>query len=245
MSSENVLHHYNDDHNATSALQVVPYILEILQLKPKSVVDVGCGLAQWLKVFKDNGIEEVLGIDGAHVPLDKLNIDTSEFRPCDLRQLSASNIDRKFDLLLCLEVAEHLEAEHAQQFISSLVSLSDTIIFAAAVPNQTGENHFNEQYADYWANIFAQHGYSFLDPFRAKLWNNDRVNWWYRQNLFLVVKKDLAETYDFPYDGNTYIHPKLLEMYVSIVSSFATTPENTGMKVALKQLVRQLGGKLS
>ena len=45
-----VLHNYNNHHNTQSADIIVPYIIELLN--PKSVVDVGCGLGQWLYVFK-------------------------------------------------------------------------------------------------------------------------------------------------------------------------------------------------
>lgn len=235
-----VLHHYNTDHDVTSAQQIVPYILNILH-KPKTVVDVGCGLAQWLRVLKENGVDEVLGIDGSHVPLDKLNIDISEFKTCDLRELSAEEINKKFDLLLCLEVAEHLEPEYAHQFIQTLVLLSDRIIFSAAVPNQTGENHFNEQYPDYWESIFKEFGYSFLDPFRQKFWRNEKVNWWYRQNMFLVVKDELKENYNFPYNGNIYIHPKLLELQASINASLSN--QKLSVRQQIKILFKSLLGK--
>jgi SAM-dependent methyltransferase len=227
-----ILHHYTSDHDITSALQIVPYILDVLQIKPKNVIDIGCGLAQWLKVFKDYGVNEVIGVDGSHVPLDQLNIDRSEFRVCDLRNLSSLKIGKKFDLLLCLEVAEHLESKYAYQFIQSLVSLSDIIIFSAAIPNQTGENHFNEKYPDYWINIFLSHGYSFLDPFREKFWQNEKVNWWYRQNMFLVVKGELAKDYNFPYNGNFYIHPRLFEL--------RTSPEKISKNCKIKAKIKNL-----
>ncbi|MDJ0703957.1 MAG: class I SAM-dependent methyltransferase [Leptolyngbyaceae cyanobacterium MO_188.B28] len=236
-----VLHHYNSDHNVSSAQQIVPYIFDILQIELTSVIDIGCGLAQWLRVFKEHGVDDVLGIDGSHVPLDKLNIDISEFRACDLRKLSVLEIGKRFDLLLCLEVAEHLQPEYAHQFIQTLVLLSDRIIFSAAVPNQTGENHFNEQYPDYWAGLFSQYGYRLLDPFREKFWQDEKVNWWYRQNMFLVVKNELAGNYSFSYNGNVYIHPKLLELR----SSLAKKPKTNDLRVAFKHLIKKVISKIS
>ncbi|MGC1307608.1 MAG: class I SAM-dependent methyltransferase [Phormidesmis sp.] len=243
-----VLHHYNDDHNTTSALEIVPYIFDILPVKPESVVDIGCGLAQWLKVFKDYGVQEILGVDGFHVPSDKIQIDLNEFIKCDLRYLSFSEIGKRFDLLLCLEVAEHLEPEYAERFVENLVLLSDHIVFSAAVPNQTGENHVNEQYAHYWVEIFARYNYCFLDPFREKLWAMDSVNWWYKQNMFLVVKEELANSYDFPYNGNIYIHPKLLELQVlsakSLASIVADRPHVSGVKASFRHLLREVLKKI-
>jgi len=34
---------------------------------------------------------------------------------------------------------------------------------------------------------YAEHGYVRLDPFRKNIWQDSRVAWWYRQNLFLYV----------------------------------------------------------
>jgi SAM-dependent methyltransferase len=237
----NIIHHYNTDHNTTSAKEIVPYIFDILTTKPKSVIDVGCGLAQWLKVFQDFRIEEVLGVDGCHVPLDRLNISASEFFACDLKNFDFDFVSKRFDLLLSLEVAEHLEEPYAYKFVETLTKLSDQIIFAAAVPNQTGENHFNEQYPDYWESIFKEFGYSFLDPFRQKFWRNEKVNWWYRQNMFLVVKDELKENYNFPYNGNIYIHPKLLELQASINASLSN--QKLSVRQQIKILFKSLLGK--
>lgn len=231
-------HHYDDnDYEITSARPVVEYIVKILKNKPSSVIDIGCGLAQWLLAFKEHGINEVLGVDGSHVPLERLNIEKSEFKPHDLRELTFESIGKRFDLLLCLEVVEHLEEKYAYKFVQTLTQLSDVIIFSAAVPYQTGENHFNEQYPDYWEAIFKEFDYSFLDPFREKFWQNENIPWWYSQNMFLVVKSDLKQNYHFPYNGNIYIHPKLLELQASINQNFYGVPSK---KQKIKNIIKSI-----
>ena len=236
-----VIHHYNTDHNVTSAQVIVPYLLSILETKPTSVIDVGCGLAQWLNVFKSYGVEKVLGVDGSHVPPDRLNIEKTEFKTIDLRNFTYNFVGKRYDLLLCLEVVEHLEEQYAYQFIKALTELSDTILFSAAVPNQTGENHFNEQYPDYWVNLFSNFGYSFLDPFRKKFWQNEQVNWWYKQNMFLVVKNELKQSYNYPYDGNIYIHPKLLELQASISkNSINQSSQKSSLKTIIKSVLKNI-----
>lgn len=205
-----ILHHYNNDHNTTSALEVVPYIMEILPLNPKSVLDVGCGVAQWLKVFKENGIEIVLGVDGKHVPSEKIMVDPkSEFMIFDLKNIKKLTLQKQFDLALSLEVAEHLPKENAEDFVDFLTQSSDIIIFAAAVIGQTGENHINEQNPDYWREHFKNRGFVMLDAFREKFWNNKKINWWYRQNMFLVVKEKNRNLFSFKEYENFYIHPEL------------------------------------
>lgn len=211
-----VFHHYNEDHNTTSAKEVVPHILSLCKNSPVSVLDVGCGVGQWLNVFKDHGITKVLGIDGAHVPTTSRLIEDSEFIAKDLREIGNLNLSRKFDLVLNLEVAEHLPPENASDLVNFLVSHGDIIIFSAAIIGQTGENHINEQNPVYWQNLFKEKNYVMLDAFRDHFWNNEKVNWWYRQNLFLVVKSDLIDEFPYSEFQNLYIHPELFLFKESI-----------------------------
>ena len=58
-----------------SARHIVPIVLA--RIEPKSVIDVGCGTGTWLSVFEENGIADFLGIDGAFVPKEMLEISTT------------------------------------------------------------------------------------------------------------------------------------------------------------------------
>ncbi|MBN2164481.1 MAG: class I SAM-dependent methyltransferase [Pontiellaceae bacterium] len=212
-----VFHHYNEDHNETSARQVVPYLLGLVPAQ--SAIDLGCGPGQWLSVLKQHGVRRIQGVDGAHVPAEARRI--AEFLEADLRDLQGVrprlNLpENRYDLAISLEVAEHLPPENAQAFVELLTDLSDCILFSAAIPGQTGEHHVNEQYPEYWRDLFLARGYVYMDPFRKMFWNNQNVNWWYRQNMFLVVKRELARWVDAPlWDGRFYVAPELFRWYVS------------------------------
>ena len=41
---------------------MVPLVLDLVQ--PKSVADIGCGIGTWLKICREHGVEEILGVDG-------------------------------------------------------------------------------------------------------------------------------------------------------------------------------------
>lgn len=207
-----VLHHYDDFHRPTSAREIVPYLMELA--RPASVVDIGCGLGQWLLTFQDHGVREILGLDGDHVPREKLFIAADNFQAFDLRRGRYADVGRKFDLAISLEVAEHIEPEFTDNFLDLLTSLSDVIAFSAAIPGQTGENHHNEQPPQYWAERFDRRGYVMLDAFRDKYWENENVNWWYRQNMYLVVRQELESRFGFPHARHMYIHPGLLDLYI-------------------------------
>jgi SAM-dependent methyltransferase len=170
--------------SSASAHQIVPVVMEMI--RPRSVVDVGCGIGAWLSVFREHGVADVLGIDGAWVNGHRLP--AVEFLERDLSQ--PFSLDRKFDLVVSLEVAEHLPPTSAKLFVDSLVALGSTILFSAAAPLQGGTNHLNEQWPAYWAALFAEHGYVALDWLRPLIWNNERVEWYYAQNSLLFVRRD-------------------------------------------------------
>src|SRR5439155_12477145 len=131
---------------------------------------------------------KILGVDGEYVDRDSLVIPSDSFISADLR--GGLDLGGTFDLCMSLEVAEHLPAAAASRFVESLTRLSPVVLFSAAVPGQTGVGHINERWPDYWMSLFAGHGYVQLDPFRHQLWHDSRVEWWYRQNLFLYVKPE-------------------------------------------------------
>ena len=105
-----------------------------------------------------------------------------------------SPLGRRYDLAVCLEVAEHLSPAAATGFVDSLVAHADHILFSAAVPFQGGHHHLNEQLLSYWIAHFARHDYIPLDLFRARLWIDQSIPWWLRQNLILFVRRTALES---------------------------------------------------
>jgi glycosyltransferase involved in cell wall biosynthesis/SAM-dependent methyltransferase len=204
-----------------SAKEIVPHVLELLQ--PQCVVDVGCGIGSWLAVFREHGVTDVLGLDGAHVDLNLLQIPHEQFLAHDLTQ--PLQLSRHFDLALSLEVAEHLPADGAAAFVTSLVGLAPVVLFSAAVPYQGGTHHVNEQWPGYWISLFERHGYVVLDCLRDKVWGNNRVDWWYCQNLLLFctpdvlqrnagLRRELAST---PRAPLALVHPRLFLQAIGVI----------------------------
>lgn len=174
-----------------SASVIVPLVVDLV--RPRSVVDVGCGTGTWLSVFAEAGVDEVMGIDGNHVVGAGLEIAEERFLAWDLSQ--SLRLERRFDLVVSLEVAEHLPGECAQTFVDSLVSLGPIVLFSAAVPLQGGEQHVNEQWPSYWVRRFHDRGYVVIDCLRERIWNEPGIDPWYAQNLMLYVCRDRLPSY--------------------------------------------------
>lgn len=205
------------DGSIKSAREIVKIVKDIFD--PKSVADVGCGVGTWLKVWSDLGDVDILGIDGDWVRPDQLLIPLDKFKAMDLS--APTSLARRFDLVQSLEVAEHLPEESAEAFVSFLCSTGSLILFSAAVPHQGGANHVNEQWPEYWAELFMRNGFVAIDAIRNRVWNNPNVEWWYAQNIFLFVQAEglqglngISELLVDPPQGPlARVHPRLwLEM---------------------------------
>jgi SAM-dependent methyltransferase len=166
-----------------SARRVVPVLLAATPAR--SVIDFGCGVGTWLSVFRDHGVERILGIDGDYVDRTLLQIASESFVGADLRQPFEAG---RFDLAVSVEVAEHIDAAHADIFVRNLTAAADVVAFSAGIPDQGGAEHVNEQWPSYWAGKFAAHGYRPVDSIRPVIWDDAGIDFWYRQNLILFVK---------------------------------------------------------
>ena len=196
-----------------SAKAIVPLVVELI--RPSSIVDVGCGTGEFLKVFQECGVDEILGIDGAYVEKSQLAIPQEHFMILDISK--PFTIDKIHDLAVCLEVAEHLPPESASGFIESLSHLAPVILFSAAIPHQYGTNHVNEQWLEYWVQLFRARGFEPVDALRKRIWNNRQIEFWYRQNIILfcteqilasnsILEKEFRET---NLNQLSIVHPEL------------------------------------
>jgi SAM-dependent methyltransferase len=176
-----------DELTRYSAEQVLSIVFEYCF--PRSVVDVGCGVGTWLSVCRAKEVSAVFGVDGSYVDASLLQIPQDCFKAADLAK--PINIGRSFDLAISLEVAEHLPSSMAETFVRTLIALAPVILFSAAVPRQGGFRHVNEQWPSYWVSRFAAEHYLVVDAIRPRIWNDDKILYWYRQNSLIFVRQDV------------------------------------------------------
>lgn len=157
---------------------------------PRSAIDVGCGTGIWLRVLKDRGVA-VRGVDGAYVDAAGLEIPRESFVAHDLETpLPALE---GADLVISMETAEHLSGARAASFVSDLCRLAPVVLFSAAIPDQGGTAHINEQWPEYWVAKFEDCGFRCIDCVRPAVWHDTGVPYWYVQNTFLAVRLDMLD----------------------------------------------------
>jgi SAM-dependent methyltransferase len=204
------------------------------RFRPKSVLDVGCGIGTWLATARDLGVADVAGIEGDWLDKKLARIPGHLITTFDLEK--KFDFGRTFDLVICLEVAEHLSPASATQFVKSLTAHSGVILFSAAIPFQGGHHHVNEQFPDYWSELFRSSGYQPVDFIRRTIWDDPSVLWWLRQNILVFAKQGLASG-DGPFAGLaegagplSIVHP---EVYLARLRSAQSLIEEHNKLIAL------------
>jgi hypothetical protein len=178
---------YIEAGSSRSAGRIVPFVQR--ELRVRSVVDVGCGRGVWLREWIRSGVRDAIGVDGDYVNRETIVVPGECFTTTDLGK--PFSLSRRFDLAVCLEVAEHLPETASRALIDSLCRHSDMVLFSAAPPGQGGENHVNERPFEYWRGIFQGFGYNAYDWLRPLLRDAHDVEPWYRYNVFLYAKSSV------------------------------------------------------
>src|SRR5262249_89270 len=115
------------DRARSSAKAVVPLVMA--RVAPKSALDLGCGHGFWLEPCIGEGGEEYIGVDGEWVPREALHFEADRFIAHRLDK--PLQLNRRFDLAVSLEVAEHLPERAAKHFVRSIVEHAPCVLFSA------------------------------------------------------------------------------------------------------------------
>ena len=177
---------WHKDHGgktSSSAETIIDLLASFLAID--AILDVGCGDGRWLSACRARGAGTIAGVDGPWTDPTQLLIPAEAVT---IQELSRPfDLQRRFDLAISLEVAEHVATSCSEVFVDNLVRHSDVILFGAAIPYQAGFRHINEQWQSYWAGLFRARGFVAYDPIRSQIWDNRDVHFWYKQNMILYV----------------------------------------------------------
>ncbi len=177
-------HANRDTRTRAASRQILNTVKEWIE--PESACDVGCGVGTWLAVARELGIDDVQGFEGPWAKTANLVLDAGDVSFQNLE--TKVEMDRTYDLVISLEVAEHLDAARAPGFVADLCALGDCVLFSAAIPLQGGTGHINEQWQSYWATHFAAQGYTAFDLIRPLIWQDQDIAFWYRQNMLIYAR---------------------------------------------------------
>lgn len=122
-----------------------------------SIIDVGCGVGEIVEELRSRG-NMAIGLEGPDTVRDFMLIGPEAMIFWDLRK-PLPFTRHGYELAICFEVAEHIEAEYAAVFVENLTTLAPRILMSAAPPGQEGHHHFNCQLPKYWEDLFFLRDY--------------------------------------------------------------------------------------
>ena len=194
-----------------SAFRILKYVKSFIDFH--SAVDLGCGMGTWCKSLIDLGIQDYFAIDNHEYDSTYMLISAEKYMHFDLSH--PLSLSRRFDLAISVEVGEHIDKQYSDIYIRNLCLSSDIVLFSAALSNQGGTGHINEQPSTYWENIFTKYGYRAIDCIRPYFWNDEQIEIWYRNNCIIYMNPASFEKYfcyipEIKYPLNI-VHPSMLK----------------------------------
>ena len=174
-----------------------------------SIVDVGCGHGLLVEAWRARGRNQSFCVEGAPGAKAMWPTEQAEeyYIQQDLTKPEAKKRIPKTNYVTSFEVAEHLDACHADHFVSLLITHRPSLVFFGAATDfqDRGQNptHVNENSFHYWAKKFEEHGYSFDGPTSLQIRHSILRDpgyrgqaWWYPKNLLVFANNDVISMED-------------------------------------------------
>ena len=125
------------------------------QLAPETVLDAGCGIGLLVRRLRERGVE-AWGIDISEYAIS--HVPESARSYCSLASVT-DELQRDFDLIVSIEVVEHLPPSLAQEAIENLARHTNRILFSSTPDDFDEPTHVNVQPMDHWVEQFARFGF--------------------------------------------------------------------------------------
>ena len=127
----------------------------VRQIRPRTVLDVGCAKGFLVEALRDRGVF-AYGIDISEYAISEVREDIKPY--CKVQSL-LEPLEGRYDLIICIEVLEHLPKEEGRRAIANMCQHSWDIIFSSTPSDVTSETHQNVQPVEYWRQLFSEHGF--------------------------------------------------------------------------------------
>lgn len=156
----------------------------IKDLGIKTAVDIGCGAGAYTRHLIDHGID-CEGFDGSPKTPELSN------GLCRVLDFADPQDIGQFDLVLSLEVGEHIPKKWEQIFIDNVCRAANKYICMCwAIEGQPGYGHFNCQNNDYVINEMAKRDFAYCPETSHYIREaSDKVNFPWFYNTIMFFKK--------------------------------------------------------
>lgn len=127
----------------------------VADIAPRRVLDAGCAFGFLVEALRARGVEAD-GIDISAYAIGQVDPSAAPF----CRQGSiTSELDGSYDLVVSIEVLEHMTAREGERAVDNICAHTREVLFSSTPDDHREPTHVNVQPSEYWAELFARHGF--------------------------------------------------------------------------------------
>jgi hypothetical protein len=182
----------------------------VRELHPASVLDAGCAIGMLVEQLRRRGVD-AWGVDVSEYAVSQMPEDVREH--CWVGSL-AEALPRRYDLITCIEVVEHMPAAESRQAIANLCAAADRVLLSSSPFDYSEPTHLNVQPPEHWSALMAANGFirdldydaSYLTPWAALYVRSDKTlpevvrnydrSWWRLRHEVHEVRAKVLEMQD-------------------------------------------------
>jgi SAM-dependent methyltransferase len=155
----------------------------VRDLHPTSFLDAGCAMGFLVEAMHQRGVD-AWGVDVSEYAISQVHESVAD--RCKVASLTEPPA-RRYDLVSCIEVLEHIAPEDTEKAIANLCAASDRLLISTTPDDYSEATHLNVQPPESWSAALAGHGFfrdlerdfSYITPWAA---------------LYTRVEEPVAET---------------------------------------------------
>jgi SAM-dependent methyltransferase len=123
-------------------------------IAPTTVLDAGCAMGFLVEALRERGVE-AWGIDVSDYALERVDKSVKDY----VSQASLTQpLPRRYDLVTCLEVLEHMPARDAERALTNICAATDQVLFSSSPFDYAEPTHVNVRPPEEWSEMFARQG---------------------------------------------------------------------------------------
>ncbi len=142
----------------------------VQDIQPRTVLDAGCAMGFLVECLRERGVD-AYGIDVSEYAIQQVHPDVRPY--CAVGSIAApllgqsrqlpsqlpSQLPRQYDLIVCMEVLEHMPPKDAEQAIANFAVHTEDVLFSSSPLDYAEATHINVHPGEYWAALFVRQGF--------------------------------------------------------------------------------------
>lgn len=144
----------------------------VADMRPARVLDAGCAIGLLVETLRDRGVD-ARGVDISDYAIGRA---PEHIQPYCRAGSIADPFDGRFDLIVCIEVVEHMPPAEAERAIANFCVHTDDVLFSSSPSDHREPTHINVHPPEHWAELFARQAFirdvdydaSYITPWAAR-----------------------------------------------------------------------------